>query len=417
MSIEGIVNIDTLLVIKIFISIGIGSLVGIERERSKSSGEFAGSRTFPLICLLGALTQAFFPSLLFLAAGFLGVLIIIAYIGKIVQSGDLGLTTAIASILVFIYGAMVTYSDLGLTIGVILGIITTTLLAAKKPVHEFSYRIQKEEIWATLQFLIISLVVFPILPDRNVDFLLGINPRFVWFMVIFVSGISFLAYLLNKIVDTGRGIGISGFLGGFVSSTATTVSMSNRSKEKSLSTICGFAIIIASTTMFPRALIEISVVNPNLLYDVIWPLGTMTITGSILSLYALYRFQKTETPDVDLDNPFELKSALIFGGIFAVILIISEYTSSNFGSTGVYLTAFFSGLADVDAITISLSRIALNGGVSESIATLGIVIGAIANTLVKAGIAWIFGTKKLAKLVTLALLTISLSGIIVAILM
>lgn len=408
--------VEPTLVVRLFAAIGIGALVGIERERSESAGTIAGSRTFPLIALLGALTATFVPSALPVVAAAVGTVVAIGYAGKAVLTGDVGLTTAVTAMLVFVYGVMTTHSDTGFTLAVVLGVVTTSVLAAKGPLHAFANTLEREELRATLEFLIVALVVAPLLPNREIDQLLGLNPRFVWLMVVFVSGISLLAYVLTRYLGPERGIGLTGVLGGFVSSTATAVSMANRSAEDpDLGTICGFAVVAASTTMFPRALLEIAVVNPALVWSAAVPLGAMTAVGAVGAVVVLWRSYADEALSVDLDNPFRLQPALLFGLFFAVVLVVSERVGIRYGATGVYVTAFVSGLADVDAMTLSLSRLAVDGTVSNDVATTGIVIAAIANTIVKAGIAWVFGTRRLAKLVTAVLGAATLVGLAVTI--
>ena len=412
MALDGLSALQQSLAVSVFTAIGIGALVGLERERATSGGRFAGSRTLPLVALLGALVRHFFPRLLVVVAALLGVLVTLAYVYKVELEGDLGLTTAFATVLVFVYGAMTTHSPEGYTLAVILGVLTTAILAVKDPVHAFADRLDREDLRATLTFLIIALVVLPLLPDRDVEVLLGLNPRFVWLMVVFVSGISLLGYVLAQLLGPERGIGVLGVLGGFVSSTATTASMAQRARSQpGLWAICGFAILAASSTMFPRALLEVGVVYTPLLRDLAIPLAAMTVVGASVALVTLWRYYGESAPDLELTNPFRLRPALLFGALFAVILLVSKQVSVAYGSGGVYATAFVSGLADVDAIAISLARLAAEGDITGTVATTGIVIAAVANTLVKAGIAWAFGTRQLGKLVLAGLLATGATGI------
>ncbi|MEF8776775.1 MAG: MgtC/SapB family protein [Haloarculaceae archaeon] len=408
----GLTELDPSLVVSVFTALGIGALIGLERERAVSGGRFAGSRTLPLIAMLGALVQLFYPQLLLVAAALVGVLVVLAYVYKVEVEGDLGLTSAIATVLVFVYGAMTTHSPEGYTLAVILGVLTTGILAVKGPLHSFANRLDWEDLRATITFLIVALVVLPLLPDRGLDVLLGLNPRFVWLMVVFVSGISLLAYVLSQLLGPERGIGILGVLGGFVSSTATTVSMAERARSQpGLWAICGFAVVAASSTMFPRALAEVAVVYTPLVRDLAVPMAAMTLVGGTIALGILWWHYGDAEPDLELTNPFRLKPALLFGALFAVILLVSKHVSLQYGTGGIYATAFVSGLADVDAIAISLARLAGEGSISESVATTGIVIAAVANTLVKAGIAWTFGTRKLGKLVVAGLALTGATGL------
>ncbi|MFA9517872.1 MgtC/SapB family protein [Halopenitus sp. H-Gu1] len=400
--------------VRLLLALGLGALIGLEREQSESGGSFAGSRTFPLIALYGALIQAFFPSLLPLAFGILVVPLTVAYLGKVVYKRDIGLTTFVAALITAVLGAMTVHSDRSAVVAIIVGGVVTVLLSVKGPIHEFADRIEKSERRASAKFILIVLVVLPALPDRPVDVLYGLNPRFVWLMVVFVTGLGFVAYLLGRILGTERGIAITGILGGFVSSTATTVSMAEKTAQnETLYHVCAFAVVTASIVMFPRALIEVAVVNPDLLPSVVLPLGGMTAVGAIAAgaLYWRTASDRTLEPE-ELKNPFRLRPALAFGVIFAIVLLVSESANEWFGASGVYATAFFTGLADIDAMTITLSQLAADGTVSTRVATTGIVIAAIANTFVKAVLAWLLGTARLGRLVSIVLGVVVLSGLV-----
>jgi len=287
------------------------------------------------------------------------------------------------------------------------------LLSVKDPVHEFADQIEESERRASGKFILVVLVVLPTLPDRSVDLLYGLNPRFVWLMVVFVTGLGFVAYVLGQALGPERGIAITGIVGGFVSSTATTVSMAEKTTQSAtLYHVCAFAVVTASIVMFPRALIEIAVVNPELLPSVAVPLGAMTVVGTVAAggLYWLTASDETVEAE-ELSNPFRLRPALLFGVIFAVVLLVSESANDWFGSSGIYATAFLSGLADVDAMTITLSQLAAEGTVSTDVATTGIVIAAVANTFLKAVLAWILGTPMLGRLVSVVLGVVVLSGL------
>ncbi|QCC46527.1 MgtC/SapB family protein [Halobellus limi] len=400
-------------VLRLLVATSLGALIGLEREQSESAGRFAGSRTFPLFALYGALTFAFFGGTLLAALGVLVVPLTVAYAARVWTDGDLGLTTLTSALLTAILGAMTMHSDRAATLAVVVGGAVTVLLSVKDPLHEFADRIDASEQLASAKFILIVLVVLPSLPDRSMDALYGLNPRFVWLMVVFVTGLGFVAYVLGSVLGAERGIALTGVVGGFVSSTATTVSMAGKTAQnETLYRICAFAVVTASIVMFPRALVEVSVVNPDLLPAVALPLGVMTAVGAVSAALLYWRTAADESIETEeMKNPFRLRPALVFGAVFAVVLLVSEYANQWFGASGVYATAFFSGLADVDAMTITLSRLAAQGTVSTEVATTGIVIAAIANTLVKAGLALFLGTYRLGRLVSIVLGVVVLSGV------
>lgn len=401
-------------VLHLFVAFGLGALIGLEREQSESGGSFAGSRTFPLFALYGALVAVFFPTALALALGVLVVPLTVAYAGKVWYEKDIGLTTLMAALVTTVLGAIAMHSDTGAVIAIIVGGAITVLLSVKEPIHEFADQIEETERRAMVKFVLVVLVVLPALPDRSLDVLYGLNPRFVWLMVVFVTGLGFVAYLLGQFLGPEQSIAITGVIGGFVSSTATTVSMAEKTTQnETLYHVCAFAVVTASIVMFPRALIEVAVVNPDLLPSVALPLGVMTVVGVIAAgiLYWQTASEQTVEPR-KMKNPFRLQPALVFGAIFAVVLLVSDYANEWFGTSGVYATAFLSGLADVDAMTITLSTLAAEGEVSTQVATTGIVIAAIANTFLKAALAWLLGTDQLGKLVTVILSVVVISGVI-----
>ena len=403
---------------RLLIGVGLAALIGLEREQSESGGTFAGSRTFPLFALYGALVSAFFPRMLSLAVGALVVPLTVAHAGKIWYEQDIGLTTLMAALLTTILGAMTMHSETGAVTAIIVGGTVTVLLSVKDPIHEFANQIEETERLASAKFILVVLVVLPALPNRPLDSLYGLNPRFIWLMVVFVTGLGFGAYVLAQFLKPEQSIAVTGVIGGFVSSTATTVSMAEKTVEnETLYHVCAFAVVTASIVMFPRALIEVAVVNPTLLPSVAIPLGVMTVVGIVAAgtLYWLTTSDETIEPG-ELKNPFRLQPALLFGVVFAVVLLVSEHAHEWLGTSGVYATAFLSGLADVDAMTITLSKLAAEGTISTRVATTGIVIAAIANTLVKAALAWLLGTYRLGRLVSIVLGVVIVSGLVLLIL-
>ncbi|MFU8869832.1 MgtC/SapB family protein [Natronococcus sp.] len=398
--------------IGLLVAFGIGSLIGLERQQSESAGSFAGVRTFPLVALLGALVSLFFPSLLPILFGMFLALVVVAYVSKIVLEGDAGMTTAIAMVLTFVYGAMAVHSEEGLTLAVVFGTVTAALLAVKEPMHELTGRIGPTELRATLKFLIVALVVLPLLPDGELEALFGLNPRFVWLMVVFVSGLGFLGYALTKVLGPQAGIGLTGLLGGFVSSTATAMAMAEQSRRNpELATISAFATAVASIVMFPRVLLLVAVVAPELVASLAVPLAAMTAVGGLLSLALFARIRAGRKPLFVPDNPFRLRPALLFGTLFAGVLLGVDLVSAVFGAGGVYWAAALAGTVDANAITLSLSKLALDGDLAATVAVTGIVLAVVVNTLVKIAIVWLFGTAAAGRLVAGILGTTAAAGL------
>jgi uncharacterized membrane protein (DUF4010 family) len=388
------------LLLRFGIALLIGVLIGLEREYARLREEvrtFAGVRTFPLIALLGCSAALIteqtggwaFGILLLL----LGVLVAIAYAVDAVQ-GSIGLTSEIAAAVVFVCGALAYWNYLELAAA--LAVVTFGFLTLKPQLHRLAQRISSEDLYATLKFAIISLIVLPVLPDQTYgpppfD---AFNPYKTWLMVVFISGISFLGYLLIKVVGSRRGIGLTGILGGLVSSTAVTLSFSERSQDHpDLARPFALAITLAWTMMFGRVIVEVAVLNRALLEALWLPMAAGMAAGLVFCAYYYLTQRTAGESDVTLANPFELGPAIKFGILYAVILVVAKAAQFYFQDAGLYAAAAVAGLADVDAITLSMAELAgTGGGIGISTATRAVVLAAISNTIVKGGIALSIGS-------------------------
>lgn len=379
------------------VALGIGTLIGLQREQSGTGILAAGSRTFPLVALLGALCFTYFEPILPVAFGAVVLLAALGYHVRVRDSGDPGLATPIAATLTFLYGAMAMHSDEARLLAVIFGVLTTVVLALKRPLHGLARRISADEARATLLFLVVAFVVLPLLPNRSIDALLGLNPRFVWMMVTLVSAIDLVAYLFVKAFATRRGHFLAGVVGGLVSSTATTVSMSRRTRAQPvMHWLVRIGIVVASAVMLVRMLFEVAAVHPNLLRLVAPPLMLM-LAWMVTVVVVWLRRPLDESAEGPLArNPFRLAPALIFGGFFAAVLILTEWLGSSFGDAGIYGAALASGLVDVDAVTLTLARLAAEGNIADSVAATGILLVVASNFLFKIGIILLMGTRRLA---------------------
>lgn len=318
----------------------------------------------------------------------------LSYMTSTRKVGDIGLTTEVVALLAFILGALC-FSDEGIQIATILAIIITTLLAVKSYLHTFAQKISQKEIVNTLKFLIVAFVILPLLPDQTMGPLGVFNPYQIWLIVVFISGISFAGYILMKFIGAEKGISATGVIGGLVSSTAVTTAMAARVKESDVIIRAAvFATVVASSMMFLRVLFEVIVINPSLTSLLMVPMLSMGPLGIGLSLLAWKTTKVREVgEDLKLKNPFSLRHALIFGSLFIVILFASKIAEIYFGDSGLFITSIISGVADVDAITISMALLARNT-ISPDVAVTAITLAAISNTIVKFFIAMFFGTRK-----------------------
>jgi uncharacterized membrane protein (DUF4010 family) len=391
----------------------IGLLVGLQREyahlqqeQEKQEQSFGGTRTFALLGLLGCMA-AFLSdktgSVIVFAAivGIVGGLIIIAYVAT-ARKGNLGMTSEAAAVATMLTGAICFWHELA--VAAALGVAITVLLALKLQTRLLVRNLTQADVYATLTFAVITLIILPVLPTSSYgpppfDVLVPYN---VWLMVVFISGISFLGYVLIKIVGGRRGVGLTGLLGGLASSTAVTLSFAQRSRRiDGLERPFALAILLAWSIMFVRVMVEVAVINPLLLKVVWMPLSAALAVCMAYCVY-LYRAQslgKQEEKD-KFKNPFELWPALTFGLIYALILVVANAARMYLGDTGIYVSSIASGLADVDAITLSLAKLSLDaGGLELDTAARGIVLAAVSNTLVKGAMVLGMGSMALRKVI------------------
>lgn len=422
---------QTTLFYRFGVALFIGILIGLQREyasdvyeREQSHSEtFAGVRTFALMALVGC-TAAMAADLLDSGWAFVGI---VAPLGALIAvgyfitawRGSPGMTTEVAAIVAVLAGALAYWDQLALAVA--LGVVTYALLSLKLELHGFVERLTRDDILATLKFALITAIVLPVLPNETYgpppfDVL---NPYNIWLMVVFISGISFLGYVLMKLVNPEQGITLTGLLGGLASSTATTLSFSERSqKNQAFGQSFALAIILAWTVMFGRALVEVGAINRPLL-GVVWlPMLIPAAAGVLYSAYLFFRAraaaeEKRDDEDIVLANPFELAPAIKFGLIFAAVLLISRAAQHYFGTGGVYLSSVISGLATIDAVALSMAELSgQTGGPALDTGARAIVLAAMANTVTKGGIVLATGSSTLRRWLLPGFLLILGSGIV-----
>jgi uncharacterized membrane protein (DUF4010 family) len=408
------------------VALAIGFLVGLQREYAYGGpGKeiFAGERTLALMGLVGC-TAAMAADVLASPWPFvviltlMGVLVAIAYFVS-AWRGSVGLTTEVAAVLTIIAGALCYWNYLGLAVA--LTVVTTVLLSIKMEMDTFVRRITREDVYATLKFAVITAIVLPVLPNQSFgpppwDVL---NPYKIWLMVVLISAISFLGYVLVKVVGSKQGIGLTGLLGGMVSSTAVTLSFSERSqKDTELAKPFALAITVAWTVMFSRVVIVVALLNTDLLKAFWMPMAASAAVGLVYCVY-LYISQHGDDEEggVDFSNPFELGPAIKFGLIYGVILLISKAAQMYLPAAGIYLASIVAGLTDVDAITLSMAELSRTGGMELPTAARAVVLAAMSNTVVKGGIVLSSGSPSLRKALFPGFILMLVVGIAVAFLL
>lgn len=387
-------------------ALAAGLLVGLQRQyagRAAAPNDeaerdlFAGARSFAFVGLTGALAsvlQREFDSVAVFIVAFavVGAFAAFGY-WALARQGDVGMTTELAVVVTFIAGAFAGLGEFQLSAA--LAVATTALLALKPYTQAFVAKIDERDVMATLQFAVLAVLILPVLPrdpigDEPFD---AASPFKIGLMVVFILGLSFLGYVLIKVVGARRGIGLTGLLGGLVSSTAVTLTMSERSKHSAgLLRPLTMAVLLAWTIMYARVLVEVGVVNASLLSSVWLPIG---LAGAVTLAWAVYVALRRGAvddgaADGEFSNPFSLGPAIKFGLLYGAVLIGSKALSMYLGDTGVYVGALVSGVADVDAITLSMAELSRGDGeLSDGTAANAIVLAAASNALVKGALVWV----------------------------
>lgn len=389
------------------IALFVGLMIGLQREmyyhREGRSG-FAGARTFTLIALFGYISawmQASVPFFLHVSLFLFGLLVIIAYVYKTMKTDYHGATTEIASFVTYVLGMMIYFSLE--SYAVLIAVVMLFLLELKGALAKVEKQITQPDITSATLFLVMTFVVLPLLPDEMIGPFGVFNPYKTWLMVVLIAGISFVGYIAIKILGNKKGIYLTGIFGGLISSTAVSITLSKLYilRQSRLKNFAG-GIAVASTIMYVRVLAEAAIFNPSLARMLALPYLLAAIIGFAFVGY-LYNRQEPvhKVSDSSLKaNPLELSEALKLGLLFGVIFGSIGILQESFGDSGVYIISFLSGLTDVDAITLSLSQLATEK-ITQEAAMNGIVIATSVNGMVKLGIVFVLGGRRLGLLMLL----------------
>ncbi|MGD1006050.1 MAG: MgtC/SapB family protein [Ignavibacteriaceae bacterium] len=371
--------------LRFIVALALGFLIGLERESAgidRKGKIFAGVRTFTLISLFGFgcgwlqhlnITFALPAGLLVI-----GALVLTEYLGKL-KEGRLGGTSEIATLLTFVIGALALLADVWISMA--LGIIATLLLSEKSELENYVDKLNKFEFLAVLKFLLITIIIFPALPNKDYT-QFNLNPAHIWQIVMMVSTIGFVGYFLMKKLGDKLGLWLSGLLGGLVSSTAVCIAVGRiAEKDPAQGKNALQASILACSVMYLRILVIIWIVNSSILYLLWWKLVFLALTGFILAFTFKFKNpQPLENSDSTLQNPFEIKPALIFAALFVFLTIITVWVKNYLGSIGLLVLSAIVGVTDIDPFILSL----INGASHiEPVIVSAIIIAMMSNTIIK----------------------------------
>lgn len=385
------------------IALAIGLLIGLERgwrTRDRVEGmRVAGLRTYGLIGLLGGLSgilaqqgNTFLVGFVFLG---LTSVLLVAYSKSLDKFEDFSITSLIATLVTFTLGALTVFGHI--TLASASAVVITSLLGFKPLLHSWVKKLEQHELNATLELLLISVVVLPILPNQNYGPWDAFNPYHIWWMVVLIAGISYLGYFAIKIGGNQHGPVLTGALGGLVSSTAVTLNLSKLSASYShMENVLAAGILTACATMFARTLLLTWVINPVMSQTLLPALLVMALFTYIVA-FLLWKTARDLSihEDIALKNPFQLGMAIKFGAFLVLVMLLSKVLKFYFGDTGTYVLAAASGLADVDPITVSMTQMTKDG-MEIAVAAKAILIAVSVNSAVKSLFSGTIGNRALA---------------------
>ncbi|MBN8431472.1 MgtC/SapB family protein [Microbulbifer salipaludis] len=390
--------LDAESIIAFAIALGLGLLIGLQRERT--TDRLGGIRTFPLIALFGALTAQLSrnPRMEWLMLTGLLAMTVLILLGNLYRlrgkSDHIGVTTEVSALLVFLLGAYLVLGDKAVAVAV--GGTIAVLLHFKPGMHAFAEKLSDKDLRSIMQFAVLSLIILPVLPNRTFGPYDVLNPFAIWLLVVLIVGIGLGGYAAYKIVGARAGTLLSGLIGGLISSTATTVTYARMARtQQKAAGLAALVILIASTSMYIRMFVEIAVVAPRKLAAFLPPLLIPFAVSLVVCALAYLRIQHRENTMPEPGNPAELKPALVFGALYALILLAIAAASDYFGSRGIYVVALISGFTDVDAITLSSASLAGSGSMAVSTAWRAMVIASLANLAFKGCVAGFLGGQAL----------------------
>ncbi len=382
----GVASLDAT-VPRILLAGALGMFLGLEREWSHKS---AGVRTFALVSLLAAVFTIAESDVLLVVGGLLVITqgVLLAVQGLRDDGDALSLTTSVSLLVAYGVGAVVAQGYI--LEGVTVTVLSSLLLVLKRELHSFAWGLSRQELRSATEFAILAFVIYPLLPARPVTVPGGlldiaVELRVIWLMVVFVAGIGFVNYAIVQSYG-GRGVAVTGFLGGLASSTAVVGTMLDHVRQRpEASSYAVAAILLADAAMALRNLLitVIFTLEGDVLLSPVLPLGAV-IVGSVL--VAAYSADWSEHVEMELDSPFSLQNALSFGGVFLLVVVVGAVASARFGTAGLYVSSALSGLVSSAGATTSAVLLYRGGAIGETTAMVAILIATAASIVVKAAL-------------------------------
>ena len=406
---------------KLAAALGIGFIIGMQRENSYSrnnSRHPAGLCSFSIVSLCGALScylGEFMDSIVPFVTGLVvvGLLLVASHVAYGLSNrengGPAGVTTSTALIMIYFLGALCWFNRL--LEACILMIVLLWLLAVKRQLHEFAKKLSSEDIMATVKFAVISLLILPFLPNHafGPPGLEVLNPHTIWLFVVFISGIGFVGYVLIKVVGPGKGIWLTGLLGGLASSTALTLNLVGRSRDnEQYAADFTLGIVLSWSVMYVRLYLICVFLVPSLALPLLAPLLVPVVPGLGYAGYLKMRESKNHVQKTtDFNNPFKLLPAIKFGLVFTVVMFLANAARVYLGSGALIACSFLGGAAEMDAVAFSLIDMCRKAALENQSLILALLFASLANTITKGGIVYFLGAKAMRRPIIPAVALIS----------
>jgi uncharacterized membrane protein (DUF4010 family) len=384
---------------RLAVALAIGLMVGIERgwkaREVEDHGRAAGLRTFGLSGLMGGICGVLGVQLgaQIVGIAFLAFSAVFGAFGwlEAKSKGSLSVTTLIAGMLTFLLGALATVGDV--TVAIAAAVSMTVLLALRTQLHTWLAKVTWEEIRAGLILMVMSFLLLPILPNHAIDPWGAVNLHEVWIFAIMMALISFTGYVAVRIFGDRLGVIVTAAAGGLASSTATTLTFARMGREHpgAVNLLVG-GILISGAVMALRVGAIASALNPNLLGPLAVTLGSAAVVLVMTAMVFMLPVNRGSTegtkPELTISNPLVVATSMKLSAFIIVVMLAAELVQRVWGNAGVLVVAAASGIADVDAITLSIARM----DTTAQLATQAILLAATVNTASKASMAaWIGG--------------------------
>lgn len=414
-------------------AIGIGLIIGMQREHTyfdQTDRHPAGVRTFTLVALVGAMAALLSDQMGGVApfiTGFVvvGMLLMATHVSFAIghrnhsvdpqgektptTTGGDGITTSVALLIVYLLGGICWYGRLMESCVIV--VVMLWVLSAKEQLHTFAKRLSKEDILATVKFAVISALILPFLPNQayGPQGLEVLNPHTIWLFVVFISGIGFVGYVLIKVVGPGKGIWLTGLLGGLASSTALTLNLTGRSREnEDYASDFTVGIVLSWAVMYVRLYLICIFLNASLARPLALPLLLPVVPALSYALFLKVKETRDHKPkNSDFSNPFKLLPAIKFGVVFTCVLFVANAARVYLGSGALLACSFLGGAAEMDAVAFSVIDMNLNSGLAVRELVMALLFASLANTFTKGGMVIFMGAKSMRRPILPAIILVA----------